>query len=66
MPWVLADQMSVRSQEIMSIQTSVGVYSPTRMLQDGTDSATYFHDQTREKFLGKLDKLLQWIDDYLL
>ena len=50
----------------MSIQTGSGVYSPTRTLQGGADSATYFHDQTRQKFQGRVDDMLQWIDDFLL
>lgn len=54
------------SQEIMSIVTTIGIFSPTRTLQGGTDSGSYFHDTTREKFIGKIKKLIQWLDDYLL
>lgn len=54
------------SQEIMSIMTHVGIFSPTRTLQGGSDSGCYFHDVTRDKFAGRVHKLVQWIDDYLL
>ena len=50
----------------MSIMTHVGIFSPTRTLQGGADSACYFQEVTREKFAGRVDKLVQWIDDYLL
>ena len=58
--------LAKESQEIMSIQTGTGIYSPTRTLQGGADSATYFHDQTRERFQGRITKMLQWIDDFLI
>ena len=58
--------LSKEIQEVMSIQTGSGVYSPTRTLQGRADSATYFQDETSEKFQGRVDKMLQWIDDFLL
>lgn len=58
--------LSEASQEVMSIMTHIGIFSPTRTLQGGADSACYFHDTTREKFSGRVQKLIQWIDDYLL
>ncbi len=54
------------SREIMSIQTPFGVYSPYRVLQGGTDSANYFQQVTSEAFDGRVKRMLQWIDDFLL
>ena len=54
------------SQELMSIQTPLGVYSPRRTLQGGMDSGNHFQLVTSEAFEGKIKRLLQWIDDFLL
>lgn len=54
------------SEEMMSIQTPLGIYTPTRVLQGGTDSGNHFQAVTREKFEGKTNCLLQWLDDFLL
>lgn len=54
------------SQEIMSIQTPIGVYSPTRVLQGGTDSGNNFQMVTRAIFEKRVKRLLQWLDDFLL
>lgn len=35
-------------------------------MQGGTDSGNHFQSVTREKFEGKVDNLLQWLDDFLL
>ena len=50
----------------MSIQTPIGVFSPFRVLQGGTDSGNNFQDVTREAFEGGVNQMLQWIDDFLL
>lgn len=55
-----------KSQEIMSIMSNVGIFPPTQTLQGGAESACYFHDATREKFAGRVRKLIQWIDEYVL
>lgn len=59
-------QLAKSSQELVSIMTNIGVFSQTRSLQGGSDSACYFHEITREKFEGRVRKLVQWIDDYLI
>jgi len=57
--------LSKESQEMMSIQTPIGVYSSKRLLQGGTDSGNHFQAVLQEKFNGRIDKFLQWIDDFL-
>lgn len=37
-----------------------------RTLQGGADSACYLHDSTRDKFSGRIRKLIQWIEYYLV
>eukprot|EP00171_Calliarthron_tuberculosum_P021209 IDg21209t1 len=55
------------SREMHSIQTPIGVYTPVRILQGGSDSGNHFQAVTEEKFqAGDVKKLLQWIDDFLL
>lgn len=58
--------LSKKTQEIMSVQTAIEIFSPYRLLQGGAESGLYFHDRTRETFLGKLDKILQWLNNFLL
>lgn len=60
---LLADKLS---QEIMTIQTHLGLYSPTRIVQGGTDSGNHFQASTQHIFQERVSKLLQWIDDFLL
>lgn len=55
-----------RSQESMSIMTHVGIFSPTRTLQGGAGSVSYFQHATSEKLAGRIQNLIQLIDDYLL
>lgn len=45
------------SQELMSIQTPLDIYFPTRTLQGGTDSGNRFRAVTRGKFEGKVKRL---------
>eukprot|EP00171_Calliarthron_tuberculosum_P018752 IDg18752t1 len=49
-----------------SIQTPLGVYTPTRMLQGGSDSGNHFQAVSQDKFESRKIKMLQWIDDFLL
>jgi Reverse transcriptase (RNA-dependent DNA polymerase) len=58
-------------QEIFSIQTPLGIYTPTRLLQGSTNAGNYFYFQgaTAPLFLSSSDlvnRLLQWLDDFLL
>jgi len=57
--------LSKESQEMMSIQTPIGVYSSKRLLQGGTDSGNHFQAVLQEKFDGRVKDFLQWIDDFL-
>lgn len=59
-------ELSKSSQEIMSIQTPMGVYSPTRILQGGTDSGNHFQAVTQQALEGILEGFLQWLDDFLI
>ena len=54
------------SREIMSIQTPIGVFSPTRILQGSTDSANHFQAATSLAFSELHNHMLQWLDDFLL
>eukprot|EP00171_Calliarthron_tuberculosum_P021957 IDg21957t1 len=49
-----------------SIQTPIGVYTPTRMLQGGSDSGNHFQAVSQDKFEAAKIQMLQWIDDFLL
>jgi hypothetical protein len=56
-------------QEIFSIQTPLGIYTPTRLLQGSTDAGNYFQGATAPLFLSSSDlvnRLLQWLDEFLL
>lgn len=53
-------------QEMFSIQTPLGVYTPTRVLQGGTDSGNHFQSVTQESFGARLTNVLQWLDDFLI
>ena len=54
------------SREFMSIQTPIGVYNPTRMLQGCTDAVNHFQSVTSHLFQGISDALLQCLGDFLL
>ena len=51
---------------MLSIQTPLGVYSSTRVLQGGTDAGNHFQAVTADTFAERVQKLLQWIDDFVL
>lgn len=53
------------SQEMMSIQTPIGVYTPTRLLQGGSDSGNHFQAVLQDGF-STIKNILQWINDFLL
>lgn len=53
------------SQEMMSIQTPIGVYSSRRLGQGGSDSENHFQAVLGEKFEGRVKNLLQWLDYFL-
>jgi hypothetical protein len=54
------------SQEYMSIQTPLGVHTPTRTLQGGTDAGNNFQASTSAVFRSLRENLLQWIDDFVI
>ncbi|KAE9042606.1 hypothetical protein PR002_g3826 [Phytophthora rubi] len=55
------------SQEFYSFVTEDGVFTPTRVPQGASDSATHFQLQMQDCFRDMLyDNLLVWIDDLLL
>jgi len=54
------------SQEAMSIQTPIGVYTPQRILQGSTDAGNHFQSTTSQIFTALHDWLLQWVDDFLM
>jgi len=54
------------SQEAMSIQTPMGVYTPQRILQGSTDAGNHFQSTTSQIFTSMYEWLLQWVDDFLM
>ena len=58
--------LAEESQEMMSIQTPIGVYSSRRLLQGGSDSGNHFQAVLGERFEGRVKNILQWLDDFLL
>ena len=57
--------LSEESQEMLSSQTPIGVYSSRRLLQGGIDSGSHFQAVPQQKFDGRVTKLLQWLNDFL-
>ena len=53
------------SQKMMFIQSPVGVYSSRRLLQGGTDAGNHFQAVLQDNFDGRMEKMLQWLDDFL-
>jgi Reverse transcriptase (RNA-dependent DNA polymerase) len=65
--WQLA--LAVELQEIFSIQTPAGIYTPTRLIQGRTDAGNYFQGAIQPLFLEQAalrHSLLQWLDDFLV
>ncbi len=57
--------LAKESQEMMSIQTPLGVYSSRRLLQGGSDSGNHFQAVLQHKFDGRVNNMIQWMDDFL-
>ena len=57
--------LHILSRECMSIQTPIGVFTPTRVLQGSTDAGNHFQSVTSHVF-SSIPNLLQWLDDFLL
>lgn len=53
------------SQECMSIQTPLGVFTPTRALQGSTDAGNHFQSCLSQVFSELHEHLLHWQDDGL-
>ena len=53
-------------QECMSIQTPLGVFIPTRVLQDSTNAGNHFQSATAQVFMELQESLVQWKDDFLM
>jgi hypothetical protein len=54
------------SQELFSIATDMGVYTPTRVLMGGSDSVAFCQAAVQEIFSDDLYQgLLAWLDDVL-
>lgn len=58
--------LAKESQELMSIQTPLGVYSSTRLLQGSTDAGNHFQAVTADAFAELSENMLHWIDDFML
>ena len=54
------------SQECMSIQTPLGVFTPTRVLHGSTDAGNHFQSATAQVFMELQEILAQWQDDFLI
>lgn len=54
------------SQECMSIQTAVGVHTPSRLLQGQTDARNHFQCVTSPISSSVIDKSIRWLDDFLI
>lgn len=57
--------LSPERKEMMPIQTKIGVYSSNRSPQGGNYSGNHFQAVLEEKFDGSVEKILQWIHDFL-
>lgn len=65
--WQIA--LATESQEIFSIQTPLGIYTPTRLKQGSTDAGNYFQGTTEPLFSQEpilQSKFLQWLDDFMM
>ena len=54
------------SQECISIQTPLGVFTPTRVLQCSTGAGNHFQSATAQVFMEMQENLSQWQDDFLV
>jgi Reverse transcriptase (RNA-dependent DNA polymerase) len=54
------------SRELFSVQTPLGTYTPTRMLQGSQDASNYFHGSVSPLFDELYFWLKSFLDDYLL
>jgi hypothetical protein len=57
--WQMA--LAKESQELFSVQTPLGTYTPTRMLQGSQDASNYFHGVVSPLF----DELQSWLKSFL-
>jgi Reverse transcriptase (RNA-dependent DNA polymerase) len=62
--WQIA--LAKESQELFSVQTPLGTYTPTRMLQGSQDASNYFHGVVSPLFDELHSWLKSFLDDYLL
>jgi len=54
------------NEEVYSLITHMGIYTPTRLIQGGTDSVHAFQSGMMEVFTDLVyEKVLNWIDDIL-
>jgi Reverse transcriptase (RNA-dependent DNA polymerase) len=58
--------LAKESQELYSVQTPLGTYTPTRMLQGSQDASNYFHGVVSPLFDELHLSLTSFLDDYLL
>ena len=58
--------LDVESQELYTVMTNRGMYTPTRVLMGATDAVAYCQAAV-EQIFGELldDKILAWLDDVL-
>ena len=64
--WQIA--LAIISQEYLSIQTPLGIFTPDRLIQGSTDAGNYFQGTTEPLFAqdpNLIDKVLQWLDDFM-
>ena len=53
------------SQEMIPIQTPIGIYLSRRLLQGGSDSGNHFQAVLSEKFQNPVKNMVRWLDDFL-
>lgn len=58
--------LSKASQELMTIQTPLRFFSLKRVLKGYTDASNHFQAVTSAEFVDINNKLLQWIDEFLM
>lgn len=65
MSCLLADTSTPQFTGVHVNTDSVGVYTPSRILQGSTDAGNHFQSVTSCIF-AEINKILQWLDDFLL